>query len=257
MHSPSLYPPPLARRVLPLLGLGSLGVAAVMMQPIPAKLLVAAPELQALPTLAQRAVLALNPLLLVIAACLVGGLCAHRAGLRSWLSGTATREGDQVWINSIMLGLFMGATVWLLDALWQPWLSNEWRTLISQPQPTDSWQRLTIGILYGGIAEEIMARWGLMSLVLWILFHLSGLLARRWIIVCAILLSALAFGGAHLPALAVQVDLDTNLVIRTLMLNGLGGVLYGWLFWRYHLESAMVSHAASHLILVACQLGNY
>ncbi|EAO2990103.1 CPBP family glutamic-type intramembrane protease, partial [Salmonella enterica subsp. enterica] len=126
-----------------------------------------------------------------------------------------------------------------------------------QPQPTDSWQRLTIGILYGGIAEEIMARWGLMSLVLWILFHLSGLLARRWIVVCAILLSALAFGGAHLPALAVQVDLDTNLVIRTLMLNGLGGVLYGWLFWRYHLESAMVSHAASHLILVACQLGNY
>lgn len=252
LHSAILSPPPLLRRVSPLIGLGSLGVAALLIQPIPPKLLATSSELQALPVLLQHALIAINPLLLMITACLVGGLCAHRVGLRSWLSGTATGESPQVWVESIILGLLMGATVWLLDALWLRWLSDEWRTLTEQTSL--SWQRLALGILYGGITEEILARWGLMSLLLWCLLRPSGLRPSRWGIVCAILISALVFGCAHLPALAAQVDLDMGLVARTLVLNGLGGTLYGWLFWRYHLESAMTAHAASHLVLFLGQL---
>jgi membrane protease YdiL (CAAX protease family) len=31
------------------------------------------------------------------------------------------------------------------------------------------------------------------------------------------------------------------------MLNAAGGILFGWLFWRRNLETAMVSHAAVHV----------
>ncbi|EBB7620046.1 CPBP family intramembrane metalloprotease [Salmonella enterica] len=244
------------RRVLPPLALGSLGVAALLMQPIPSALLAVAPELQALPALAQRALLALNPLLLVIVASLVGTVCAYRVGLRSVLGGTAARAGEhRVWIGSAALGLIVGAAVWALDALWLPWLGDGWRVLAQAQQSTSPWQRLALGMLYGGMTEEILARWGLMSLLLWSLSRCLGPARMRWSVWSSIVLSALAFGCAHLPALALQVDMDAMLVVRTLLLNGLGGVLYGWLFWRYHLEAAMASHAASHVALVACQLG--
>jgi membrane protease YdiL (CAAX protease family) len=35
--------------------------------------------------------------------------------------------------------------------------------------------------------------------------------------------------------------------VRTVLLNALGGVLFGWLFWRRSLEVAMVAHAAFHV----------
>jgi hypothetical protein len=31
------------------------------------------------------------------------------------------------------------------------------------------------------------------------------------------------------------------------LLNALGGVLFGWLFWRRSLEAAMVAHATTHV----------
>ncbi len=39
------------------------------------------------------------------------------------------------------------------------------------------------------------------------------------------------------------------LIMRTIMLNGLAGLAFGWLYWRRGLEAAMVSHGAVALIL--------
>lgn len=74
-----------------------------------------------------------------------------------------------------------------------------------------------------------------------------GVPSRVWAAGWAIGLSALAFGAAHLPVLAMQIELDTAIVARTLLLNGMAGVVYGWSFWRYHLEAAMAAHAATRL----------
>jgi membrane protease YdiL (CAAX protease family) len=43
-------------------------------------------------------------------------------------------------------------------------------------------------------------------------------------------------------------------VARTVLLNAVVGVLFGWLYWRRSLEAAMVAHAAFHLPLVALSL---
>ena len=63
----------------------------------------------------------------------------------------------------------------------------------------------------------------------------------------AIVLAALLFGIAHLPAMAALVALTPLIVIRTVLLNALGGLLFGWLFWQRSLEVAMVAHAAFHV----------
>ena len=44
------------------------------------------------------------------------------------------------------------------------------------------------------------------------------------------------------------------LVMRILLLNGLAGIVYGMLFWRRSLESAMVAHMATHVAFAIARI---
>jgi membrane protease YdiL (CAAX protease family) len=70
----------------------------------------------------------------------------------------------------------------------------------------------------------------------------------------AIALAAVMFAVGHLPVMAAQLDLTPAIVLRTLVLNSIAGLLYGWLFWRHHLEAAMVAHASTHMGFAAWRL---
>ncbi len=93
-------------------------------------------------------------------------------------------------------------------------------------------------------------RWGLMSLFAWALHRT---LARRVasvpgaVVMTAAPLSALVFAAGHRPALAALTELTPAAVARTLALNTVAGLVYGWPFWRRNLEAAMTAHAATHL----------
>lgn len=240
-------------RTLPVCAAGLLGVASLLLPP-PAALLAAAPELAALPPWAQRVLPSLNPLLLVLGFSAIGGALAHRAGLHSILAGTAQGQPTpvRVWIACAGWGLLVGAAVHTLDRLLAPALGQAWQDL-AQTQTGSPESRLLVGLVYGGLAEEVIARWGLMSALTWGGLRLLGPAQTRLVLTLAVMLSALAFGAAHLPVLAAQIDLSAALIGRTLLLNVLGASVYGWLFCRHHLEAAMVAHAASHLGLWALQ----
>ena len=45
-----------------------------------------------------------------------------------------------------------------------------------------------------------------------------------------------------------QPALDANLVAFIVGANTVFGLLFGYLFWRYGLESAMVAHALAHAV---------
>ncbi len=103
-------------------------------------------------------------------------------------------------------------------------------------------------ILYGGIVEEILFRWGVMSPLVWIGGSLFGRPSSTafWI---AIIVSGLLFGLGHLPSLSNSgVQLNRRLVASSLSLNLYGAVVFGWLFWQYGLLAAMLSHALFHVI---------
>lgn len=98
--------------------------------------------------------------------------------------------------------------------------------------------------------EELLLRWGMMTLLLWIGWRVVLRGQGRpgpALVWTANILAALLFGIGHLPALAAMVTLTPLIVVRTVLLNALGGVIFGWLFWRRNLETAMVAHAATHV----------
>jgi hypothetical protein len=63
-------------------------------------------------------------------------------------------------------------------------------------------------------------------------------------------LSAILFGLAHLPlARQLGIPIDSIGVIRIIIHNGVPGVVYGWLFWTFSMESAMLAHASADVVL--------
>jgi hypothetical protein len=105
-------------------------------------------------------------------------------------------------------------------------------------------------ILYGGITEELLLRWGLMTTLVWLAWRL--LQRRRGVprtvyIWLAIGASALLFGAGHLPAAAALVGrLSVDIVVFVVGANTAFGVLFGYLFWRHGLETAMIAHGTAH-----------
>ena len=62
-------------------------------------------------------------------------------------------------------------------------------------------------------------------------------------------LAAVLFGLGHLPVTSTLVALTPLVVTRAIVLNGLVGVGFGYLYFKHGLESAMVSHFCADLVL--------
>ncbi len=242
---------PFLRRFAPVWAAGALGVLALMLQPPPAELLAQAPALRALPDIGLRALLLLNPLLLMTALAAIGAALAHRVHLRSRLAGDA--DATVAPGQALLAGLGVAVVLAGVDAAVLDALGEAWRRAVDQARSAPQGPALAIGVLYGGLAEEVMMRWGVLSLVAWAIVRLRRTPAAAsappsaGTMGAAIVIAALVFAAAHLPATARIAPLDAALVARTLALNMLGGVVYGWLFWRRGLESAMLAHATTHV----------
>lgn len=106
-------------------------------------------------------------------------------------------------------------------------------------------------LLYGGITEELLTRWGLLSAFAWLGWRVSGRPEhpRSSIYWIAIAGSALLFAMGHLPLLIViSPNPQPWLVAAVLLGNAIPGVLFGWLFWKKGIEAAMLAHILAHLI---------
>lgn len=107
-------------------------------------------------------------------------------------------------------------------------------------------------VFYGGITEEILLRWGVMTLVLWLLWRFiqrNPNNPSQLIVWLSIVISALLFGIAHLPAAhAIAGHLTMPLITYIIIGNTLAGMVFGFLYQRYGLESAMIAHVSAHLV---------
>lgn len=103
-----------------------------------------------------------------------------------------------------------------------------------------------------------MLRFGLMALLAFAGYRLldrGAATPSARVLWAAILVSALLFGVGHLPALSASLgELAPALVVRTVLLNAVAGVVFGWLYWRKSLEAAMVAHVSFHVLLVVLSL---
>jgi hypothetical protein len=108
---------------------------------------------------------------------------------------------------------------------------------------------------FAGVSEETFCRLLGMSLVAWLgglLFHDSNGRPRAAVMWVAIIALALEFGIGHLRSAAgMGWPMDPLIITRALVLNGIVGVAFGWLFWKYGLESAILAHALADVIIQA------
>ena len=74
---------------------------------------------------------------------------------------------------------------------------------------------------------------------------------RRATWVVALVVSALLFGAAHLPAWLAAAHVTFGLVAGVLVLNGVGGLLLGWIFWRWGLPYAILCHFVGDVVVQA------
>jgi membrane protease YdiL (CAAX protease family) len=114
-----------------------------------------------------------------------------------------------------------------------------------------AWKGL-LASFYGGIDEEILLRLFLMSLLAWLGKFISLTPEGRpslpvfW---AANIISAIAFGLGHLPATSMIMQITPVVIIRALVLNGLFGIVAGYLYFTRGLESAMISHFTADIFL--------
>lgn len=201
----------------------------------------ALPFLATLPPDIPALAVMVNPAILLILMACAGAWAAPRLGLRSAvILGTPPAwRALALWAGA---GLAAGLGVAFLDHATAPlWAVEGAATLRADRTGGD----VLLGVLYGGLTEEVIVRWGLLSLCA---LGLARLLPRGAALWGAVGLAALAFALAHLPALAVTVgDLTPPMVLRTVLWNLLLGLLYGAALLRHGLEAAILAHAATHL----------
>jgi hypothetical protein len=103
-------------------------------------------------------------------------------------------------------------------------------------------------LLYGGIAEEVLTRWGLMTLFVWLGSLLTGD-AGPVVMWVAIVISGVLFGLGHAPGYLAAGCHRSPLFLTTMIgLNLWASLIFGWLYWQYGLEAAMMGHMLFHLV---------
>lgn len=198
-----------------------------------------------------------TPAVLVVVAAVVGVATAPRVGFRSLVDDWVVR-GDAVLeplrelaLRALVVGVLTGVGIVALDAV----LTTVAPSAAASGTPEGSVVFVAASaparFLYGGLAEELLLRWGLVSALAWGLATALPGKHDRTVAWTAVVLAAVAFGAAHLPAAAAGATLTPALVARVVLLNAAAGVVFGWLYVADALEAAMLAHAAAHVPLLA------
>ena len=159
-------------------------------------------------------------------------------------SALAAAEGRARFVRSawlyVLAGIALAGAMVVLDLVLFTGVSRQRiRTMGALPLLT----RSEI-ILFSAIAEEIVYRLGVSTLVAWVAARALSRLGPRanpaaiWI---GIGIAAVLFGLAHVA----NVPGAPHPFLRAFALNGLAGIVLGWLYWHRGLESAMVAHLAA------------
>jgi hypothetical protein len=99
----------------------------------------------------------------------------------------------------------------------------------------------------GGITEEIIFRWGLLSFTMWGVLMLIPLeTAAFWI---SIFITGIVFGLAHLPGHLAKGCIPSPFLIASMVLGNLWvSIICGYLFWQYGIIAAILVHMLFHII---------
>jgi membrane protease YdiL (CAAX protease family) len=158
---------------------------------------------------------------------------------------------------SIIIGVLGSVLIILLDVyVFQPALKAQLGSQASalglSPAVAPAAWKGFLASFYGGLDEELLLRLCVMSFLAWLGRFISKTADGKpttavfWV---ANVLAAILFGLGHLPATSLLVPLTPLVILRAVVLNGLLGIGFGYLYVTRGLESAMLSHFSADLVL--------
>ncbi len=185
---------------------------------------------------------------------LFGLRMGHGAGLGSpllqgWFGAprSATAATLRPW-HSVLLGVLAAIAIIVASLALDPLLPARLHPAAATAATTTAVEGL-LASFYGGIAEELQLRLFLMTLLVWMLTLAGRHRPKPALFWLAIVIAAIAFGAGHLPAAEKIWGLSSMVVVRTVLLNAIGGVVFGWLYWRRGIEMAMLGHFSADIVL--------
>ena len=191
-----------------------------------------------------------------------GMFFASRVGLGTPILDSVTRSESasgkvrallplSVGLGVIAALLIIGLDLWVFQPALLKELGDLANALNLQNAQPAAWKGF-LASFYGGIAEEILLRLLVMSSFAWLGRFVSKTPEGKptsMVFSTANILAAILFGLGHLPATRLLFPLTPLVITRAILLNGIGGVIFGWLYWKRGLEAAMISHFSADLVL--------
>jgi len=230
---------------------GIVGVASLLLSDLPLDNIPAEVKEQiSMETL--KFIVLVNPAILVIIAATVGIFLYDKVTLSVPLltklidkTNTVAFSIKRIIGEGIVWGVFAGVAIVAVPYFFKSYLPE---VLF---QSSDSLKlNLLTRLLYGGVTEEILCRFGLMTFIVWLLYKIFKQLnaAIYWI---GIVLAAVLFGIGHLPVAQQLVGEMTFAVYTYIILaNSIAGVFFGYAYWKRGLECAIIAHALAHVTML-------
>jgi membrane protease YdiL (CAAX protease family) len=199
----------------------------------------------------------ISPTFLLSIAVLVGVTLADKVSLSAPLAEAISNNTlpKLAAIKPLIIPGLMGGAIGgiMLSAWFLFWRSALPIDFITKAEELSKNTPFLTRILYGGITEEIIMRWGLMTFLVWVI----GLVLQKaegtphiGSVILAIVISSFVFGFGHLPiAFALSSQVTTSLVLYVVIGNSLFGLIAGYLYWHTGLEAAMIAHVLVHGVM--------
>ena len=192
----------------------------------------------------------INPTVMLVVAVIIGVVLHKKVHLEVPIIEGMIRKERSGSLSSILKygivgGLIAGILVSLVGLIFYPILPEEFIAFGERLQPS-----LAARFLYGGFTEEIIMRFGLITLIVWVLYKIVRK-ANAAIYWTGIMVAALLFAVGHFPIAFQAVDQPSALLLTYLLVgNTIGGIIFGWLYWKKGLESAFLAHIFAHVVIV-------
>jgi hypothetical protein len=169
---------------------------------------------------------------------------------------TFNRVGKSERSNTRQLVIDLATAIALASVLL---LFYNWLVTTAFPlETTNSYgDSIWLAVLYGGITEEVLVRWGVMGFIAYLfikIFKRPKTSHNGDLIIWANIFAAMVFAIGHFPALALLGGVQPVHFWLVFSFNTLIGVLFGWLFNKHGLWSAMVAHGSAHLAVFGVML---
>jgi len=171
----------------------------------------------------------------------IGSYFVKRTGINVF-----TSPSRKVILTSSLIGIATGISILIFDYFFH---INKVTPNFFTVSIISSWKTLLV-CFYGGIVEEILLRLFLLSLFLFLFQKMFKGKHNNVAIATATIITAIVFAIGHIPAMQMQTALNSAIVTRIIILNTMGGVVFGYVYIRRGLIPAMVAHFSADFMLI-------